>query len=62
MQAAELTDDTGERERFAGAAEAAFHAMDHHVQDGEGRFWNSKSTTILLQGGGRYMRGSKSRE
>lgn len=55
-QAAELADDAGERDAFIGAAEGAFHALDKHVQpDGSGRFWTSKNTTMLLQGGGRFM-------
>ena len=57
MQAAELADGRAEREKFIAAAEGAFHALDRHVDsDGVGRFWNSKNTTMLLQGGGRYMR------
>jgi hypothetical protein len=57
MEAAELADDPAERKRFIAAAEAAFHALDEFVDaDGRGRFWNSKQTTMLLQGGGRYMR------
>ena len=64
-QAAELADDAAERDAFIGAAEGAFHALDKHVQtDGSGRFWTSKNTTMLLQGGGRFMLhaiGSRSR-
>ncbi|KPK85206.1 MAG: hypothetical protein AMJ81_03960 [Phycisphaerae bacterium SM23_33] len=57
MQAAELADDPAEQERFLAAADGAFHALDKFVgPDGRGHFWNSKQTTMLLQGGGRYMR------
>jgi len=56
MQAVDLTDDPAERKQFMAAAEEAFHALDKHVgPDGVGKFWNSKSTTMHLQGGGRYM-------
>lgn len=57
MQAAELAGKPAERDDFVEAAEAAFHALDQHVgPDGVGRFWNSKQTTMMLQGGGRFMR------
>jgi len=56
-QAAELTDDPAERQRFIAAAKSAFHGLDYLIRrDGSGSFWNSKSTTMHLQGGGRYMR------
>jgi hypothetical protein len=56
MQAAELTQDAAERKEFIAAAKAAFSVMDRHVQpDGSAAFFNSKATTMLLQGGGRYM-------
>lgn len=57
MQAAEASKDPAEKARFLQAARDAFHVMDSSVgADGVARFWNSKATTILLQGGGRYMR------
>ena len=57
MQAAELAGKPAERDAFVEAAEAAFHALDQHVgPDGVGRFWTSKNTTMMLQGGGRFMR------
>ena len=57
MQAAELTPDAAERKEFVQAARAAFGGLDSRVrEDGTGTFYNSKSTTMLLQGGGRYMR------
>jgi hypothetical protein len=57
MQAAELEGDCAERVKFIEAAKAAFHVNDAHVgPDGIGRYWNSKCTTMLLQGGGLYMR------
>jgi len=57
-QAAELTADPAERREFLAAAKAAFHALDATVgADGRGRFITSKSTTMHLQGGGRYMLG-----
>ena len=56
-QAAELTDDAEERSRFLAEAAAAFEAISGFLgPDGAGRFRNSKHTTILLHGGGRYMR------
>ena len=56
MQAAELTKDPAEKTRFLQAARDAFHALDGNVAaDGSAGFWNSKATTMLLQGGGRYM-------
>ena len=56
MQAADLSKDPAEKTRFLQAARDAFHAMDGTVgPDGTATFWNSKATTMLLQGGGRYM-------
>jgi hypothetical protein len=56
MQAAGLTNDPAEKARFLQAARDAFHALDGNVAaDGSAGFWNSKATTMLLQGGGRYM-------
>ena len=57
MTAAELTDDPAERKTFIQAGENAFRGLDRLVRDdGKAGFWNSKSTTMHLQGGGRYMR------
>ena len=56
-QAAELTGEAEERAAFEAAAEEAFGAVGRFVgPDGAGVFRNSKQTTILLHGGGRYMR------
>ncbi len=56
MQAAELSEEPAARDAFIEAAKEAFRALDDRVgPDGRGQFWNSKSTTMLLQGGGRYM-------
>ena len=55
--AAELTDDPSEGARFLAAAAEAFAALDDRVaDDGTAPFWNSKQTTIMLHGCGRYMR------
>ncbi len=57
MMAADLTTDPARRKEFIEAAGAAFSGTDYFVrEDGTGRFFNSKTTTMLLQGGGRYMR------
>ncbi len=57
MTAAELTADPSEKKEFIRAAEGAFSGLDRLVrEDGKAGFWNSKATTMLLQGGGRYMR------
>ena len=58
MMAADLTSDPAGRKEFIDAAGAAFGGTDYFVreEDGTGRFFNSKTTTMLLQGGGRYMR------
>ena len=57
MTAAELTDDPAEKKKFIEAAEQSFRGLDSRVrEDGTAGFWNSKATTMLLQGGGRYMR------
>lgn len=56
MQAASFTTDDAERESFIEAGKAAFHALDERVRpDGSGPFWNSKTTTMHLKNGGRYM-------
>ena len=56
MQAALLTGDPAEKAKFVDAAKAAFHALDGNVAaDGAAPFNTSKSTTMLLQGGGLYM-------
>ena len=57
MQAAALTSDPAERKDFIAAAGDAFAGLDRLVgPDGTAAFWNSKNTTMHLQGGGRYMR------
>ena len=57
MIAAEMTEDKAERKQFTDAARSAFEGIGYLVdEDGKGRFYNSKTTTMLLQGGGRYMR------
>ena len=57
MMAADLTSDPARRKEFIDAAGNAFGGIDYFVrEDGTGRFFNSKTTTMLLQGGGRYMR------
>ena len=57
MIAAELTGDRAERDKFRQAAKDAFAGLDRLIgPDGQAGFGNSKSTTMLLQGGGRYMR------
>lgn len=56
MQAADMSTDPAEKARFRQAARDAFHALDGQVEaDGTATFWNSKATTMILQGGGRYM-------
>lgn len=57
MMAAELTPDAAERKEFIEAAKAGFDGLERLLrEDGTAAFWNSKATTMLLQGGGRYMR------
>jgi len=57
MIAAELTDDRAEKEKFLQIGKEAFHGLDRLVgKDGKAPFWNSKATTMHLQGGGRHMR------
>ena len=57
MQAAALCDDPAEKDKFVAAARAAFHAVDAYAgPTGASGYWNSKSLTMLLQGGGAYMR------
>jgi hypothetical protein len=56
MQAAETSKDPAEKTRFLQAARDAFHGLDGAIgADGTATFWNSKATTMILQGGGRYM-------
>ncbi len=87
MQAAELSGDQAEREKFIRAAQDAFVGIDYLVREGSGgqpsgparlaeaggpssqpavglvgRFINSKTTTMLLQGGGMYMRWAIAKE
>ncbi|HET6427333.1 MAG TPA: hypothetical protein VFJ30_02905 [Phycisphaerae bacterium] len=57
MAAAELTEEQAERKQFTDAARSAFEGIGSLVrQDGTGRYSNSKTTTMLLQGGGLWMR------
>ena len=56
MQAADVSQDPAEKARFRQAGRDAFHVLDGNVQpDGTATFWNSKATTMILQGGGLYM-------
>ncbi len=55
--AAELTEDAAEAEGFLAAAAEAIAALDDRVaKDGTAPYGNSKQTTIMLHGCGRYMR------
>ncbi len=55
-QAAGITPDPAEREKFLTAAGDAFRALDDSVgADGLAPFRSSKSLTMILQGGGAYM-------
>lgn len=56
MQAADMTRDPADKAKYIEAGKAAFHALDSWVSpEGAAPFSNSKATTMLLQGGGRYM-------
>ena len=56
MQAAVMESDPAAKAEYIEAAKAAFHANDGSLgPDGIGRYNNSKSLTMLLQGGGLYM-------
>jgi len=58
VQAAELTGHDERRAQFMKVAAEAFEGLlKRHVgPDGRAAFWNSKALTILMQGGGRYLR------
>jgi len=57
MIASDLTTDPAEREQFLDAARSAFEGINYMVaEDGTGRYFNSKTTTMLLQGGWLWMR------
>ena len=56
MQAAAMEKDPAAKAEYVEAAKAAFHANDGSMgPDGVGHYNNSKSLTMLLQGGGLYM-------